>query len=147
MSTSWRHFRERMINFYPPFLGARIRSRAIDEHTIRVEMKLTVLNRNVFGTHFGGSLYAMCDPWFVLILMRALGNEYIVWDQAAKIQFLQPGRGTVTATFHIPEELITEIRLAADRGQKVEPTFAVDVLDTQNQAIAHVEKMLYVRKK
>ncbi len=147
MSTSWRHFRERMINFYPPFLGAGIRSHTIDEHTIHVEMKLTILNRNIVGSHFGGSLYAMCDPWFVLILMRTLGNEYIVWDQAARIRFLQPGRGTVTATFHIPQELITEIRLVADRGQKVEPTFAVDVLDTQNQAIAHVEKMLYVRKK
>ena len=110
-------------------------------------MKLTAFNRNIVGAHFGGSLYAMCDPWFVLILMRALGTEYIVWDKAASIQFLQPGRGIVTATFHIPQERIAEIRLEADGGQKIEPTFAVDVLDAQGQAIAHVEKLLYVRKK
>jgi acyl-coenzyme A thioesterase PaaI-like protein len=147
MSTSWQHFRERMINFYPPLFGAGIRSQVIDERTIRVEMKLTALNRNIVGVHFGGSLYAMCDPWFMLILMRALGTEYVVWDKAASIQFLKPGRGTVTATFHIPQERIDEIRLAADGGQKLEPTFTVDVLDAQGQAIAHVEKLLYVRKK
>jgi len=147
MSSVWRRFRERLINFYPPLLGAGIRSRTINKLTIRVEMKLTAFNRNIVGAHFGGSLYAMCDPWFVLILMRALGTDYIVWDKAASIQFLQPGRGTVTATFHIPQERIAEIRLEADGGQKIEPTFAVDVLDAQGQAIAHVEKLLYVRKK
>jgi acyl-coenzyme A thioesterase PaaI-like protein len=138
---------ERFVNFYPPFLGAGIRSRTLDERTIRVEMKLTALNRNLVGVHFGGSLYAMCDPWFMLILMHLLGKDYIVWDKAARIQFLQPGRGTVTATFHVPPERVDEILSAADQGQKVEPTFTVDVLDTQGQAIARVEKLLYIRKK
>jgi acyl-coenzyme A thioesterase PaaI-like protein len=147
MSTAWRRFRERMINFYPPLLGAGIRSRVVDEHTIRVQLKMTALNRNIVGTHFGGSLYAMCDPWFMLILMRALGTDYIVWDKAASIQFLKPGRGTVTATFHIPQERINEIRQGADDGQKIEPTFTVDVLDARGEAVVHVEKLLYVRKK
>ncbi len=138
---------ERFVNFYPPFLGAGIRSRNLDERTIRVEMKLTSLNRNLVGVHFGGSLYAMCDPWYMLILMRLLGTDYIVWDKAARIQFLQPGRGTVTATFHIPPERVDEIRAAVADGQKFEPTFTVDVLDTQGQAIARVEKLLYVRRK
>jgi acyl-coenzyme A thioesterase PaaI-like protein len=147
MSTRRQSLLERFINFYPPLLGAGIRSRTLDERTVRVEMKLTALNRNIVNTHFGGSLYAMCDPWFMLILMRTLGNGYIVWDKAAKIEFLRPGRGKVTATFHIPPERVDEIRLAADRGEKVEPIFTVDVVDEQNQVVAHVEKLLYVRKK
>ena len=147
MSTRWQRFRERLINFYPPFLGAGIRSRRLDEYTTRVEMKLTALNRNILGTHFGGSLYAMCDPWFVLILMRALGPDYIVWDKAANIQFLQPGRGKVTAIFYIPLERINEIRQEVDGGRKTEPTFTVDVLDADGKTVARVEKILYVRKK
>jgi len=147
MSTLYQRLRERLINFYPPLLGAGIRVRRVDELTVRVEMKLTALNRNIVGTHFGGSLYAMCDPWFMLILMRALGTEYIVWDKSASIQFLRPGRGTVSATFHIPQERVDEIRGQADAGQKIEPVFTVDVLDAQDQAVAHVEKLLYVRKK
>ena len=147
MSTPWQRIRERLINLYPPLLGAGIRVHKVDELTVRVEMKLTVLNRNIVGVHFGGSLYAMCDPWFMLILMRALGTDYIVWDKSASIQFLQPGRGTVTAKFHIPQERVEEIREQADSGQKVEPVFTVDVLDTQGQTVARVEKLLYIRKK
>lgn len=139
--------RERLINWYPPLLGAGIRSRSVDERTIDVEMKLTALNRNIVGVHFGGSLYAMCDPWFMLILMRALGKEYIVWDKAAGIRFVSPGRGTVRAHFHIPQARVDEIRAAADQNSKVEPTFTADVLDAQGNVVAQVEKLLYVRRK
>ena len=146
MNSFWLRLRERLINFYPPLLGAGIRSRTIDDLTIHVEMKLTALNRNIVGVHFGGSLYAMCDPWFMLIMMRALGPDYIVWDKAASIKFVSPGRGTVNAIFQIPQERVNEIRAAADRGEKIEPTFLVDVLGEQGQVVAHVEKLLYVRK-
>jgi acyl-coenzyme A thioesterase PaaI-like protein len=144
---AWGRIRERFINFYAPLLGAGIQSKKIDEHTMRVELKLSALNRNIVGTHFGGSLYAMCDPWFMLILMHALGTEYVVWDKAASIQFLTPGRSKVHATFHIAEERIQEIRSEADRSGKTEPTFDVDVVDEHNQVVAHVQKLLYVRKK
>ncbi len=144
---SWGRIRERFINFYAPLLGAGIHSKKIDEYTMQVEMKLTVLNRNIVGTHFGGSLYAMCDPWFMLILMHALGMDYVVWDKGASIQFLTPGRSNVCATFHITEDRIQEIRSEADRIGKTEPTFEVDVVDEQNQVVARVQKLLYIRRK
>jgi len=139
--------REKLINLYPPLFGAGIHSQTIDECTIRVKMKLTPLNRNIVGVHFGGSLYAMCDPWFMLILMRVLGREYIVWDKAAGIKFIKPGRSTVSATFHISQEQMDEIIQATNSGKKYEPTFSVDVLDEEGQLVAQVEKLLYVRKK
>jgi acyl-coenzyme A thioesterase PaaI-like protein len=147
MNSFWLRLREKFINIYPPLLGAGIRVRQIDERSTYVEMKLTALNRNLVGVHFGGSLYAMCDPWFMLILMRVLGNDYIIWDKAASIKFVSPGRGKVTATFHIPPERVDQIRADADRDGKTEPTFSVDVLDEQGQVVAHVEKLLYVRRK
>jgi acyl-coenzyme A thioesterase PaaI-like protein len=147
MNSFWVRFRERLINFYPPLLGAGIRSRTVDERTIHVEMKLTALNRNIIGVHFGGSLYSMCDPWFMLILMRVLGPDYIVWDKAANIRFVSPGRGTVKAVFQIPQERVNEIRSVADRGEKIEPMFSVDVLDERGKVVAQVEKLLFVRRK
>jgi acyl-coenzyme A thioesterase PaaI-like protein len=105
------------------------------------------LNRNIVGTHFGGSLYAMCDPWFMLILMNALGADYIVWDKSASIRFVKPGRGTVSATFHISQERVDEIRAQVEANKKIEPTFEVDVVGENGELIAHVEKLLYVRKK
>ena len=147
MKIFWMRLREQLINFYPPLLGAGIRSRTIDERTIRVEMKLTPFNQNIVGVHFGGSLYAMCDPWFMLILMRVLGKDYIVWDKAASIKFIKPGRSAVSATFHIPQERVDEIILATANGEKFEPTFTVDVLDKEGQLVARVEKLIYVKRK
>ena len=147
MSNAWMRLREKFVNFYPPFLGAGIRAHTIDERTIRVEMKLTPFNRNIVGVHFGGSLYAMCDPWFMLILMRLLGRDYIVWDKAASIKFIRPGRSNVTATFHISQEQVDEILQRAEYGEKHEPAFNVNVLDQEGQIVAQVEKMLYVKKK
>jgi acyl-coenzyme A thioesterase PaaI-like protein len=147
MGTFRQRLLEKLINFYPPLWGAGIRSRNIDERTVEVEMKLNIFNRNIVGVHFGGSLYAMCDPWFMLILMHLLGEDYIVWDKAASIQFRRPGRGTVKAQFHIPKEREDQIRSEADQNTKIEPTFSVDVVDEQGQIIAQVEKLLYVRRK
>jgi acyl-coenzyme A thioesterase PaaI-like protein len=145
MSRNWLL---RLFNVYPPYLGAGVRVKASpDLHTFEVRMKLRFWNRNYVGTHFGGSLYTMCDPFFMLILMNALGRDYIVWDKEATIRFRRPGRGTVRATFHIPPERVAEIKAEADAQRKVEPVFKVDVLDDRGEVVAEVEKLLYVRRK
>jgi Domain of unknown function (DUF4442) len=140
---------KRRIRFYPPYLGAGVRVTHVsnDFRTVKVEMPLRFYNKNYVGTHFGGSLYAMCDPFHMLMLINILGPDYIVWDKAASIRFKKPGRGLVQATFHIPEERIAEIRAAADTQGKVEPQFQVVVTDTEGNVIAEVDKLLYVRRK
>ena len=136
----------RLLNVWPPYAGAGIRVRpSADLRTYEVRLKLRWWNRNFVNTHFGGSLYSMCDPFFMLILIEALGRGYVVWDKAATIRFRRPGKGTVRATFQIPQERVEEIRAAADRGEKVEPVFTVEVLDEQDEVVAEVEKLLYVR--
>ena len=138
----------RMLNLYPPYVGAGVRVKAShDLRTFEVRMRLRWWNRNYVGTHFGGSLYTMCDPFFMLILMEALGRSYVVWDKMATIRFRRPGRGLVKATFHIPQEKIDEIRAAADAGGKVEPLFQAAVVDGRGDVVAEVEKLLYVRRK
>lgn len=141
--------RYKWINWYPPLLGAGISvlHHESDMHTIKVKLPLTRLNLNAVGVHFGGSLYALCDPFFALILMQHLGRDYIVWDKAATIQFVKPGRGTVYATFHVSPETIAAIKAQADAGEKPEPVFNVNVVDDAGDVIAAVEKRLYVRKK
>lgn len=139
----------RFINFYPPYLGAGVRVTHIadDFRRVEVEMPLRFYNRNYFGTHFGGSLYSMCDPFYVLMLANILGPEYIVWDKAANIRFKKPGKGVMKATFELTEEKIAEIRIAADTQPKVEPLFQVLVKDEEGTVVAEVDKLLYVKKK
>ncbi len=139
----------RTINFYPPFLGAGIKVRRIsaDWREVDVEMKLHWWNKNYVGTHFGGSLYAMADPWYMVMLMNILGREYIVWDKAATIRFKRPGKGTVRAEFRLSEAQIEDVRAKVEAQKKYEPTFVVEVTDAAGEVVAEVEKVLYVRKK
>ena len=143
-----RHLRL-LLNVWPPFLGAgiRIRRLAPDWKEIDVEMKLHWWNRNYVGTHYGGSLYSMTDPFFMVMLIENLGKGYIVWDKSAGIRFRRPGRGTVSANFRLSEEQIVEIRRALNSQEKIERVFTVEVKDESGNVIAEVEKLVDVRKK
>ena len=139
----------RIISWYPPFLGAGIRVHfdPRDPLCVRSSLSLRWFNRNAYGTHFGGSLYAMCDPFFALILLRALGKEFIVWDKTASIQFLRPGKGRVTADFVVPAARVEEVRREVETQGVSQPRFEVDVVDEGGQVVAHVDKLLYVKKR
>ncbi len=139
----------RWINVWPPFLGAGIKVIRMDDdmRAVDVEMKLTKLNRNYVGTHYGGSLYSMADPFYMLMLLANLGREYIVWDKAATIRFKKPGKGTVRAEFRLSEQQIEDVREKLKHQPKVEPTFLVEIKDAHGTVIAEVEKLLYVRRK
>jgi hypothetical protein len=140
---------KRFINFYPPYLGSGISLQSVNEECTRfvVQLKETWYNRNAVGTHFGGSLYSMCDPFYMFILMENLGNEYIVWDKAASISFKKPGKGTVTAVFEIHKAEIAKIKAFVDEKGKGDFTFHTVVRNENNQVVAEVEKIVYVRKK
>ncbi len=116
--------------------------RAID-----VEMRLRFWNRNYVGTHFGGSLYMMADPFFMVMLIENLGPDYVVWDKAASIRFKKPGRGKVTARFRLFDNDIGRVKEAADLNGKAEPTFTVEIKDEAGDVVAEVEKLLYVRRR
>lgn len=138
----------RLMSLWPPFLGAGIRVRRVasDLSGFEVEMKLRWYNRNYVGTHYGGSLYSMTDPFYMLILMQKLGRGYIVWDKAAAIRFRKPGRGRVRATFTIPDQEVERIRNLANQQEKLEPVFTAQVIDEQGDVVAEIEKTLHVRK-
>ncbi|HEY3927780.1 MAG TPA: DUF4442 domain-containing protein [Candidatus Koribacter sp.] len=139
----------RFINTYPPLLGAGIKVTHLspDFREIDVEMRLRYWNANYVGTHYGGSLYSMCDPFYMLMLIENLGPKYIVWDKAANIRFRKPGRGTVKAQFRLSAETLDEIRRAADEQPKYEPIFSVEVKDDSGEVVAEVQKTIYVKKK
>jgi acyl-coenzyme A thioesterase PaaI-like protein len=143
-----RHLRH-MINFWPPFLAAGIRVTRLqpDWRAVDVEMKLHFWNTNFVGTHYGGSLYSMADPFYMLMLIKNLGDDYVVWDKSASIRFRQPGKGKMRASFRLSEEEIDLIRRQLQTQEKVEPVFQVEVKNESGEIVAEVQKVLHVRKK
>ncbi|MCX8114883.1 MAG: DUF4442 domain-containing protein [Burkholderiaceae bacterium] len=137
------------MNLWPPFLGAGIRVKRIaaDFREIVVEMPLRLYNRNYFGTHFGGSLYAMTDPFFALMVLHNLPTNYLVWDKAASIEFVAPGRSRVRAVARLTQDDLDTILKMTASGDKHLHLFRLDVTDTEGLVVARVEKIVYVRKK
>ena len=138
-----------VLNLWPPFLFAGIHVAAIgdDFRSARVELRMRPWNRNYVGTHFGGSLFAMTDPFWMLMVLHALGDGYIVWDKAGTIDFEKPGRGLVHAEFALDDATLDELRAAAAGGDKVLRWFDAPVRDASGDVVAMVRKQLYVRRK
>lgn len=137
------------LNFWPPFLLAGIHVTALsrDYRHARVELRMRPWNRNYVGTHFGGSLFAMTDPFWMLMVMQSLGREYMVWDRAGEIEFVKPGRRTVHARFDLDEPVLDEIRAVTAGGEKHLRWFETDVTDEAGEVVARLRKQLYVRRK
>lgn len=143
------NFIKLLINLYPPYwaTGIVVKHISADYRRVRVQMTLRWYNRNYVKTHFGGSLYAMTDPFFMLMMIHILGKDFVVWDKTAFIDFMKPGRGTVTAEFRINEEEIQDVINKTANGDKYLPEFTVDIKDESGETVARVVKTLYIRKK
>ena len=138
-----------VLRLYPPLRGAGIRVRRVsdDLREIDVDMKQHWWNMNYVGTHYGGSLYSMTDPFYMLMLLHNLGRDYIVWDKAASIRFRKPGKGRVRAQFRLTAAQLDDFRAQLETQEKIEPVMIVQVLDEQDEVVAEVEKLLYIRRK
>lgn len=136
-------------NLYPAYrgTGARVTYIAADFHEIRVKLPLSLRTRNYVGTIFGGSMYASADPMYMILLIRLLGPEYIVWDKAATIRFRKPGRTTLYATFRIEDEELDAIRAATESGSPIDRVYHAQLVDAEGVVHAEIEKVLYVRRK
>lgn len=139
----------RRVNWHPPYLGMGNRVASVSEDFTRFEVQLRQkwYNRNLFGTHFGGCLYSMCDPFFVFILTMNLGRGYIVWDQSASIRFIRPASGTITGTFEVSRARIEETRREVGAVGRNRYHFEADLVNTAGEAVAQVGKEVCVRAK
>ncbi|HUR82093.1 MAG TPA: DUF4442 domain-containing protein [Thermoanaerobaculia bacterium] len=136
-------------NLFPAYRGsgARVTYISADFREVRIRLPLTWRSRNAVGTIFGGSMYASVDPLYMIMLMKCLGSEYVVWDKAASIRFRKPGRTTLHAHFRLDDAELDAIRSATSTGEPVDRTYNVDLTDAEGVVHASIEKIIYVRRK
>lgn len=139
----------RGMNLWPPFLFAGIRVLHISEDwsRVRVRLHLRRWTTNYVGTQYGGSIFSMTDPFWMIMLLNRLGPGYAVWDKAAEIEFVAPGRTHVSADFDLDDERVEAIRHAASDGRPVLEWFETRVVDDGGGLVARVRKQVYVRRK
>ena len=137
------------MNLWSPFraTGIRVKHIAPDYRSVEVELSLKWHNRNYIGTHFGGSLYAMTDPFYMLMLIHVLGPEYFVSHKGGAVEYLLATRDKVHARFALDDAAIADIRAHTAGGEKYLPQFEVDVKNEAGEVVARVQHILYVRKR
>ena len=150
MSESRETFLQRLyFNFFPCYraCGAKVLYIASDWRTIKIQLALTWLTKNYVGTIFGGSLFAATDPMYMIMLIKLLGKDFIVWDKAASIKFLKPGNATLFATFSVSDQDLADINERLTTSKKTEKTFTVTLVDKGGTPHAEVERLVYIRRK
>ncbi len=137
------------MNLWPTYRSAGVRVERIADDWTSVDVRLRVrgLQRNAVGTAFGGTLFAMGDPFLMLMAMHQLGPDYVVWDKQAAIEFVKPGRGTVRGHFELPASVVDELRTAASGGEKHLRWFGDVLTDESGDVVARLRRQLYVRLK
>lgn len=136
-----------IFGLWPPFLlsGISVKEHDLDNGIIVSQLKTHWWNANYFGTHFGGSLQAMCDPFYVMILFHGLGTGYYLWDKETTIKFIKATKLPVTAKFEIPPSDMAAIKAKAETGEKVEPEYCTQIIDPEGEVVAKVRKKLYIK--
>ncbi len=136
-------------NFFPAYrgTGARITYIAQDYREVQIKLPLNWRTRNYVGTTFGGSIYGAVDPIYMIMLIKVLGRDYVVWDKAATISFRKPGKSMLYATFRLSDQEIELITAAAMRHPSIERVYRIELVDAENTVHAVVEKTLYIRRK
>lgn len=146
---NYRQYLIRLLNFWPPFLfsGIKIVQRSGDYRHVRVKLKLRWWSANYFGTQYGGSIFSMTDPFYALMLIKNLGSDYVIWDKAASVRFITPGRTDLFADFTITDDDLEHIKeLIRDQG-KAHWTKKVAVKNTHGELVAEVERTVSIKPK
>ena len=138
----------KLLSFWPPYFFSGIKIVSVNEEFTKIDvcMKQRFWNTNYVGSHFGGSLYSMCDPFYMFILLHHL-KGHVIWDKGASFKFKKPGNGTVRATFEIDLETIDKLKKEADKSYSISPIFNTSVIDDRGDVIFELEKTLYIKKK
>ncbi len=127
--------------------GGRPSFIAEDWSEVRLSLPLSWRTRNYVGTIFGGSIYSAVDPIYMLMLIRRLGKDYIVWDKSASIQFKKPGRESLHARFIVDDEELAAIRAALETQRSIDRTYSIELKDSAGNVCATVEKLIYIRRR
>ncbi|HEX2620800.1 MAG TPA: DUF4442 domain-containing protein [Phototrophicaceae bacterium] len=139
----------RLFNIFPAYwsTGAVITYISADWRAIKIKLPLKLRTRNYVGTIFGGSIYSAVDPIYMIMLIRLLGSDYVVWDKSASIRFKKPGRSTLYASFKLDDEELATIRQLLTEQPSIDRTYTIELTDKEGVVHATVEKVIYIKLK
>lgn len=116
--------------------------------TIKIKIPLSYKNSNYVGTMFGGAMSSATDPIYMIQLIQILGDDYVVWDKSASIQFKRPGNKTLFANFIITNKFLNQIKNDIKQYNEKDYSLKVNLTDRDGKTTyAEVERVIYIASK
>jgi acyl-coenzyme A thioesterase PaaI-like protein len=139
----------RFWNFWPPFFfsGIKLEEQSPDFRHIIVRLKLRFWNANFLGTQYGGLIFSMTDPFYMIMLIKNLPHNLAVWDKSAHIKYLKPGRTDLRAEFNLTQEDLDQILHDIKEKEHLEWSRTIEIKDLQGQVVAEVHKVISIKTK
>lgn len=137
------------MNWYPMYFGTggHILFWSADSLEVHLRLRLSIWTKNYVGTIFGGSLFAAADPFYMVMLMKSLGDAYVVWDKIAHIRFKKPGNTTLYAVMIISPDDLRNIRNQVKDCGHATKTFSIRWMDKDQVVYAEIERQCYIADK
>lgn len=139
----------RFWNFWPPFFfsGIKVEEQSPDFRHIIVRLKLRFWNANFLGTQYGGLIFSMTDPFYMIMLIKNLPPDLAVWDKSAHIKYLKPGKTDLRAEFKLTQEDLDQIQHEVQEKGRTEWSRTIEIKDLQDQIVAEVQKVISIKLK
>lgn len=147
---SWRSWLFRtLMNWYPMYFGTggKILFWAADHSELHVRLRLNPWTYNYVGTIFGGSMFAASDPFYMLMLLRSLGSDYVVWDKSAAIRFRKPGRSTLYAVLSVSADERERVKQEVLEKGETTREYLVRWVDKNGVVHAEITRQCYIASK
>jgi len=136
-------------NFYPVYRRTGAQIVYMDDYwrEVRVSIPLRIWTRNYYGTISGISMFGAVDPMYMMMLIKLLGSDYVVWDKQATIYFKKPGKTQLTACFQIDDNELNLIRKTLESEPSITRTYPVDLKDKTGGVCSTIDKVIHIKKR
>ncbi len=137
------------MNAFPAIFGTGVKILFIEDkwHEVQLRLAVNFWSRNYVGTIFGGSMFSATDPFYMIMLYRILGTEYVVWDKSATIRFKRPGTEKIYARLILTPDFIEKVKSEVSEKGEMNYELKVNWVNKNEKVIAEIDRTLYVATK
>lgn len=139
-----------LLNGYPPFLFNAVHIVNIGKgfRSCRVRIRRSILNRNMNGTIFGGSLFSAADPFYAIMywqIFERKGMKVLTWLKTAQIQYLRPANEKLYIDFKLTDEDIEEAITALMEHGRYKKTHDIQFVNSKGEVFVKAQNEVYLR--
>ena len=141
-----------MMNLYPPLLVSRVVVKSVSQNfqKVNVIVKKSLLNLNLHGTIFGGSIFSSADPFHALMYWQVLkkrGLHVQVWLKRAEILYIKPGNTDLHMEFILEDIDIEQATRELQVSGKVDREHETRIFNARHELVAIVNSTVSLRSK